>query len=373
DEAHMLTTEAFNALLKTLEEPPPHVVFVLCTTEATRIPPTVIGRCQQFVFRRLSVEQMAGRLTFIAEREGIKAEPAALELIAELAQGSLRDAVGQLDQLVPLAGGKISVAEVRELLGLAEPARLDELLEVILSGQAGVALKGVSSIYEAGGELRQLVRGLMERARDRLVVALDDGDEQLQRRMGSILQGLLSLDGEVRRHAEPRFLVEATVVRLAAEMAASPQEVPAVQPAEIESVALPPVVQAVEPVAEPSPPEPSITAKVDEGWQEKWQGILQELPLKPRACFREARPELREGGKFTLFFPYEFHHRMAQEHVAEVNPRVRQWLGDSATLELRLEEASAGKASQGVASAVDDPVIKAAVRKLEGRIRENHN
>src|SRR5919204_1893743 len=102
DEAHMLTAEAFNALLKTLEEPPEHVVFVLCTTEANRIPPTVLGRCQQFQFRRFTDEQLVGRLRHIAEREGVQVEPGALVLAAHVAQGSMRDAIGLLDQLVPL-------------------------------------------------------------------------------------------------------------------------------------------------------------------------------------------------------------------------------------------------------------------------------
>src|SRR5487761_1451924 len=105
DEAHMLTEPAFNALLKTLEEPPPHVVFILCTTDAQKIPLTVIGRCQQFVFRRHSEEQIVGRLTHIAMTEKVEVDDDAMQLIARTAQGSMRDAVGLLDQLVPLATG----------------------------------------------------------------------------------------------------------------------------------------------------------------------------------------------------------------------------------------------------------------------------
>src|SRR5213076_2884559 len=97
DEAHMLTTEAFNALLKTLEEPPEHVVFVLCTTEANKVPLTVLGRCQQFVFRRFGDEQIVGHLARVAASEGIAVEPEALGLVAHVAQGSMRDAIGLLD------------------------------------------------------------------------------------------------------------------------------------------------------------------------------------------------------------------------------------------------------------------------------------
>src|SRR5438874_2939445 len=135
DEAHMLTGDAFNALLKTLEEPPDHVVFILCTTEASKIPLTVLGRCQQFVFRRFNDEQVAGRLRWISEREAIQAEPEVLALIAHVAEGSMRDAVGLLDQLVPLAEGRITVGQARELLGVADPALIDRLVDLVLAGR----------------------------------------------------------------------------------------------------------------------------------------------------------------------------------------------------------------------------------------------
>src|SRR5207302_2146991 len=113
DEAHMLTTEAFNALLKTLEEPPPHVMFVLCTTEANKVPLTVLGRCQQFVFRRFSEAQIVGRLAHVSAAEVIEVDRAVLFLIAHVAQGSMRDALGLLGQLVPLTAGRLPVRAAR--------------------------------------------------------------------------------------------------------------------------------------------------------------------------------------------------------------------------------------------------------------------
>src|ERR1700681_4115368 len=218
DEAHMLTEPAFNALLKTLEEPPPHVVFILCTTDAQKIPLTVIGRCQQFVFRRHSEEQIASRLTYIAKAEKVQVDAEAMLLIARTAQGSMRDAVGLLDQLVPLAEGPISLEGARSLLGIADPRLLEGLLDDVLAGRAAEALAELSRVYAAGAELRQVVRGLMEGCRDRLVAALTKRDQVTARRLSSVLDALLHLDGEVRRHAEPRFLVEATLARLAVEL-----------------------------------------------------------------------------------------------------------------------------------------------------------
>src|ERR1700682_4213779 len=162
DEAHMLTEPAFNALLKTLEEPPPHVVFVLCTTDAQKIPLTVIGRCQQFVFRRHSEEQIVSRLTHIAKSESVQVDGDAMLLIARTAQGSMRDAVGLLDQLVPLASGPISLESGRGVVGIADPRLLDSLLDDVLAGRAAEALAEVNRVYAAGAELRQVVRGVLE-------------------------------------------------------------------------------------------------------------------------------------------------------------------------------------------------------------------
>jgi len=365
DEAHMLTTEAFNALLKTLEEPPDHVVFVLCTTEANRVPPTVLGRCQQFVFRRFSEAQVVGRLAHIAAGEGIEAEPEALALIAHVAQGSMRDAIGLMDQLVPLAGA-ITVAVARDLLGVADPVQVDRLLDQVLAGRAGDALRTLGEIYEGGGELRQVVRGLMERTRDRLVRAIEDGDGVGRDRLSSVLDALLRLDGEVRRHAEPRFLVEATLVRIAVE--STPGSTAGTPPRD--SARSRPEAVAVEPREAAPPAEASPTVRDDDPGDalDGWRRVLESLHPKTRAYFREARAEL-EGRRLVLSFPYSFHHRRAVEHQAEVEARVRSWLGEGSSLELRLlESAPTSRTAARPRAPEEAPVIKAAERKLEGKV-----
>ncbi|HLH68317.1 MAG TPA: DNA polymerase III subunit gamma/tau [Candidatus Dormibacteraeota bacterium] len=369
DEAHMLTTEAFNALLKTLEEPPGHVVFVLCTTEANKVPATVLGRCQQFVFRRFSEEQVVSRLAHIAASEGIEAEPEALVLIAHVAQGSMRDAIGLMDQLVPLAGA-ITVAAARDLLGVADPAQIDRLLDQVLAGRAGEALRILGEVYEGGGELRQVVRGLMERTRDRLVRAIDEGDRSARDRLSSILDALLHLDGEVRRHAEPRFLVEAALVRLAVEVAsptpgpAPSQVAPPTSQREAGSAS-----QGPTPPAEPRPPSAPGDGEAGDPL-EGWRQILSSLELKTRACFREARAE-RDGNRLILSFPQrrDWHYRRALEHQGEVEARVRDWLGEEASVELRLlESTSAARGGSRPRTPEEAPVVVAALRKLEGKV-----
>ena len=246
DEAHMLTTEAFNALLKTLEEPPDHVVFVLCTTEAEKVPLTVRGRCAQFRFGRHTEPAMVGHLAGIARREGLDVDPLALALIARMAEGSMRDAIGYLDQVAPLAAGRITVAIARELLGVADPAAVAALFDAVLEGRAGDAMTGLNALYEGGVELRPLVRGLMESCRDLLVASIERRDTSARARLSGALDALLRLDGEVRRHAEPRFLVEATLVRLAVEVAGSTQAAAAVP-------AAPAPIKVVEPTDATSP------------------------------------------------------------------------------------------------------------------------
>src|SRR5213594_2310739 len=347
DEAHMLTEPAFNALLKTLEEPPGHVVFVLCTTDAQKIPLTVIGRCQQFVFRRHSEEQIVSRLSYIASAEKVQVDPDAMRLIARTAQGSMRDAVGLLDQLVPLASGPISLDSARSLLGIADPRLLDGLLDDVLAGRAEQALAELNRVYAEGAELRQVVRGLMEGCRDRLVAALTKHDQATARRLSGVL--------DVRRHAEPRFLVEATLARLAVESEATPH--PAAAPP-----TSPPRGEVTAPAASPSRGEVQVVGPVG-GWNE----VLEKLNRTVRAVYLDAQPEV-EGSVLVLWFKYGFHHKKAQEQSAQLIPHVRAWLGDEVKIDFRLRENDAAKSVPRPASPEDDPFVREIVRRFDGRV-----
>ncbi len=355
DEAHMLTEPAFNALLKTLEEPPAHVVFVLCTTDAQKIPLTVIGRCQQFVFRRHSEEQIVARLTHIAAEEKVAVDPAAMQLIARTAQGSMRDAVGLLDQLVPLATGPISLDGARSLLGIADPRLLDSLLDDVLAGRAAEALAELNRVYAEGAELRQVVRGLMEGCRDRLVGALGRHDQATARRLSGVLDALLHLDGEVRRHAEPRFLVEATLARLAVE---SEGVAPSVPPAAVRGETSSPRGEELPkpvPVAVSAPVIPVVG----------WSDVLEKLNRTVRAVYLDAQPEV-DGSVLVLWFKYGFHHKKAQEQSSQLLPHVREWLGDDVKVDFRLRENDLPKAK--VASPEDDPFVREIVKRFDGRV-----
>ena len=166
DEVHMLSKNAFNALLKTLEEPPPHVKFLFATTELNKVPITVLSRCQRFDLRRIPTEKLAAHFAHVAELEGVEADSEALALIARAAEGSARDGLSILDQAIahgPTADGRarVNAAEVREMLGLADRGRVRALLALLLAGDAPGALAAVAENHALGVEPAALLRDLL--------------------------------------------------------------------------------------------------------------------------------------------------------------------------------------------------------------------
>jgi DNA polymerase-3 subunit gamma/tau len=179
DEAHMLTREAFNALLKTLEEPPPHVVFILATTEPNRIPDTILSRCQRFDFHRIATAEIEQRLNEIASSEDIRIDPAALRLIATRADGSMRDAESLLDQLISVGGETIDVDRVVDVLGIPDSQIFFELTDAMAAADAGATLRALEKALDAGFDPRDLIDGLLEHLRNLLVVRTAPDPERL--------------------------------------------------------------------------------------------------------------------------------------------------------------------------------------------------
>ena len=157
DEVHMLSTAAFNALLKIIEEPPEHLIFILATTELHKVPATILSRCQRFSFRRLLPEDIASRLNFAAYEEGIEIEPAAIRLLARLADGALRDGLSLLDQCYSGTSGAVSVQSVLDSLGLAGEQKTAELLQAVASHDTAAALRLFSSLYSGGKDLAAML------------------------------------------------------------------------------------------------------------------------------------------------------------------------------------------------------------------------
>ena len=156
DEAHMLTNEACNALLKTLEEPPPYVIFVLATTEAQRVLPTIVSRCQRFDFRRHTFRNTVQHLQYVAGQEGVTLDQGAAELLARAAGGGMRDALGLLDQAMASMGQTVTQTGVQQMLGLADPRLVRDLVEHIALERGADGLHLINQLAEAGADLRQL-------------------------------------------------------------------------------------------------------------------------------------------------------------------------------------------------------------------------
>ncbi|MCH9021118.1 MAG: DNA polymerase III subunit gamma/tau, partial [Proteobacteria bacterium] len=234
DEVHMLSKAAFNALLKTLEEPPPHVTFIFATTETRRVPMTVVSRCQRFDLRRVDAELLLRHLGDIAGKEEVTASEGALALIARAADGSVRDALSILDQAISHCGGEIDEASVRDMLGLADRAQVFDLFEAVMAGEVKTAFDELARQYEAGVDPLVVVQDLLELTHWLTRVKLTPGAvkaitvAEVERRRGTELAERLSLAEltrtwqmllkgleETRTAPEPLAAVEMVLVRLA--------------------------------------------------------------------------------------------------------------------------------------------------------------
>jgi DNA polymerase-3 subunit gamma/tau len=235
DEAHMLSSQAWNAFLKTLEEPPPHTIFVLATTEAQKVLPTVVDRCHRFDFARPTVEQIATVIVRVAAAESIEIAPDAVALLARHATGSFRDALGTLEQLVTYTGTRIATDDVLAVLGVADVDLLFEAFDAVAAGDARAAWLAAARLADTGRDIAQFLKDLEGHARDLLVVQTlgevppelrltPDRDERLAEQAaripGSSLVRLLDLLAEalrtVKDGADARTRLEAALVKAAA-------------------------------------------------------------------------------------------------------------------------------------------------------------
>jgi DNA polymerase III subunit gamma/tau len=234
DEAHMLSQAAWNAFLKTLEEPPPSTVFVLATTEASKVPATVVDRCHRFDFHRPTVEQIASVVMRAAEAESIQVPPEAVAAIARSATGSFRDALGTLEQLVTYSGATIALEDVLAVLGVADEQLLSDAFDAVQAGDARAALRAVARCAEGGRDAASFIRDLEGRARELLVVQtlgdvppelsltpeIDERLREQAHRLGAaevvrVLDLLGAALEAVRAGADPRTQLELALVKAA--------------------------------------------------------------------------------------------------------------------------------------------------------------
>ena len=349
DEAHQLTDAAWNALLKLIEEPPPHLVFVFCTTDLAKVLPTVRSRCQTFVFARPRLPELVRVLRRIADAESIEVPDAALALIARGARGSFRDAVSTLDQLASATGNAIDVQSVLQLLGAVEEDALFRLCDAIVDRDTAGALTFLEELAEQGQDLGRLVTDLLEHLRHLLLVQhmghvpdslpiTDETRERLREQANQLptptvlrLCDLLAVAVEdSRQGADPRLPLELALVKvtspgtdlsreslafrveqletrlLGAAETARPQTAPE-RPAEPRNARQPAEAQAEAP--------PLTLDQLQDAWRPTFLPALQSRSIPVASLLAEARPAALDGETLTLEFPAtaDFHRRQAEE------------------------------------------------------------
>ena len=302
DECHMLSTAAFNALLKTLEEPPPQVVFVLATTDPQRVLPTILSRCQRFDFRRIPLDALETHLSWIAQQEAIDIRPDALHVVAQRAQGGLRDAESLLDQL-SLLPPPIEATAVWDLLGAVPEQELLELVKAMTAAAPVELLEATRNLLDRGRDPGAVLQGLAGILRDLvLTAAAPDRPEltgvspqfrdqlpDLARALGRprLLQWQNQLRGaeqQLRQSVQPRLWLEVLLLGLLAEPASSKEPVVAAPATRPVAAAISPPAPTSPPAASPelpsvSPPAPPEPAPVGANLPELWQQILGSLEL----------------------------------------------------------------------------------------------
>lgn len=352
DECHMLSNSAFNALLKTLEEPPPHVIFVLATTEVNRVPATITSRCQRFDFKRATLHELMQQLGDIAKKEGMELEPAALELIARQANGSFRDGTSLLDQLSAYSGDTITLRHVQILLGAASREIIHEIVAAIASREIGRGIAAVDAAVDAGADPRQIARDVVEYLRGVLMfvvksdttlnvgeevraemreVAAGMNAEQCSRAIRLFSQAVLDL----RNSASPTLPLEMALVEATIEPAspvanaapASNTRVVAPAPSANPLASAPAPKSKAEPAyqrvsapkksAKAAAPSPDDDAAADisgtlsiPALKKNWESLIKAFQKVNKAMapfLRDAEPVSLKDGTLTVGFFYELH------------------------------------------------------------------
>ncbi len=344
DEAHQLTDAAFNALLKLIEEPPPHLVFVFCTTDLGKMLPTVRSRCQTFVFSRPRLPELVQVLRRVADGEGIEAPDAALSLIARAARGAYRDAVSTLDQLAAATENQVTVQAVLQLLGAVEEEALFRLCDLVVDRDTAGALTFVEELSEQGQDLGRLVTDLLEHLRHLLLVqhmgevpdslpVTEETRERLREQANQLgeatvlrLCDLLAVAVEdMRQGGDPRLPLELALVKVTRPAADLSRESVGYRLEQLEARHSADSGMARTPAGPevtPEPKESHATAPPDvdlEQLQEAWQRTIlpavEEKSIPTASVLREAHPKDLAGDTLTVEFPRtaSFHRELAEE------------------------------------------------------------
>lgn len=311
DEVHMMTKEAFNALLKTLEEPPPHAYFILATTEIHKIPETIISRCQRFDFKRISKKALMTRLSYIAQVEEIKAEDKALEVISKYVDGGLRDAIGLLEQLT--TDKKLSFAHVQEVLGVSDISLLDELFEALRAKNTKDALKIIHELHEQGSDLKKFVHEFVDGLRNRMLESVTQDKREETAGLMRMIEIFQEAQQKLQAVNIPQLPLEIAAIKIAGPVMEAVEEVEEVEP----EVATKPEKVVERPVEKPDEgrEHKSIITFDLNSLKDNWPRITERVKSPAlRMSLKNVIPVKLERNDLTLQFNTSFHKDKVNEH-----------------------------------------------------------
>ncbi len=408
DEVHMLTTEAFNALLKTLEEPPEHVIFIFATTEAHKVPATILSRCQRFDFKRIALEVISANLKDISKKEGIKVDEEALFAIAKAAGGSMRDALGILDQLSALGGKGVAAEDVFSMLGMVEMEWLFALTDALVDRDCPKAISVLNGIIDAGKDLKQLGKDLTEHFRHMMIAKIGgpqlndliDYPKNVKERLalqaqkisiGGILKAIeLFIEAqETSRVMETmRMPLEVALAKIAliqppavgavATSGAAPAAAPVITTTAQATTASSSVKSQPQVKAASTTPRTTVaaTAEIEIGLsdiQQRWNALTHEVSRRKMSLatyLQDANPHIFKDGVLTVGFLKEHHFAKEsleiKDNLALVEKIFSEKLGKTIRIALKVINESIPKE--------DQPVVRDALHMFGGKIvKEWHN
>lgn len=408
DEVHMLTMEAFNALLKILEEPPPHVFFIFATTEQRKVPATIVSRCQIFEFRRIPDRVLVQRLSYITKEEHIDISEKSLQMIAVSSEGGLRDALGTLDQIIAFSGQKVDEKDVQAVLGLVDLEIMLDLCKAIAAGNTGDVLSILERITDYGIDYKIFYNELLSFYRDLFLLKFSGNQSGADPRLGALAEmydeiqllrichQLVSIQNFFRFTTNLRFLFEVTLIKLSqikklvpleelAETFKKKPELTSAPPSRpfVPRTSPPPApAPAPAPIATPSAPVVPAAAPVSNGAEERpfsddfLAALISDLEVQNArlaAALEQAKFQ-RHGSRVRFYVPDAFFRMVQQDsrNQVDLETLLQQKLGEAVQVEFHKGEPPAENQAVQMATpetiVTGDPVVKEFIKTFQGKV-----
>jgi DNA polymerase-3 subunit gamma/tau len=407
DEVHMLTQEAFNALLKTLEEPPPHVVFVFATTQPLKVPQTIVSRCQRFDFRRIPAGLISERLKQICEAEGYKCDAGALAMISQRAEGSMRDGQSMLEQVLAFSGGTATDADIGPIMGFRGSETVSKIAQAVIDGDEAGVLKLLGETFDGGIDPLDLVASLTEWIRYLLIASIDPESRELlsltdeiraellkavdsvsTEHLLSLLSMIADAESNIKRASHQRYLLETVILRMAnvksiARVSDIVQMLKKMESKGTQGSGAP--TPKPKPAAESTRGKGRAAQKRDGGLRSaaagdvvtSWQDVIEHL-RESKASLASildlCEPPSLSEGVYWLYLPSSFHESqvLKSQNLRILTEEVQKLTNTSVTIRTRVKAGlDEGKQSQArdIASVLEkDPVVRALVENLGGKV-----